>query len=94
MVSLVEELDEMEPSLEVDGWRGRWRDGGWNAPTIDDLNRETEREFDRAGVRETTDEDRARVEPRTAAGRLMVQDDRGRLADWGIHRMLVIRRAG
>ena len=63
---------------------------GWNAPTIDDLNRETGRKFDGAGVRETTDEDRARVEPRTAAGRLMMQDDRKRLLDRGIYRMLVI----
>ena len=94
LVSLVEELGETEPSLKADGRPGRWRDGGWNAPTIDDLNRETGREFDRAGVRETTDEDRARVEPLTMAGRLMAQDDRGRLLDRGIHRMLMIDARG
>ena len=69
-------------------------DTGWNAPTIDDLNRETGRNFDRAGVRETTDEDRARVEPRTAAGRLMTQDDQSSLPDRGIQRMLAIDARG
>lgn len=69
---------------------GSTGDTGWNAPTIDDLNGETGRDFDRAGVRETTDEDQARVRPLTAAGRQMMQDDRGRLRERGIHRMLVI----
>ena len=89
-VSLFEELVVMEWSGADDGRITGRGDAGWNAPTIDDLNRETGREFDRAGVRETTDEDRARAEPRTAAGRLTAQDDRGRLLDRGIHRMLVM----
>ena len=38
---------------------------GWNAPTIEDLNGDTEREFDWTGVRETTEEDLARLEPDT-----------------------------
>lgn len=63
---------------------------GWNAPTIDDLNNDTDRDFDRAGVRETTDEDRERLKPETAVGRRIAQYDEARLRERGIHRMMVI----
>ena len=39
---------------------------GWNAPTIADLNEDTERDFDRTGIRKTTDEDQARLRPKSA----------------------------
>jgi len=43
-------------------------DSGWNALTVDDLNEDTDREFDWTGVAETTGEDLARLEPETDAG--------------------------
>ena len=63
---------------------------GWNAPTIDDLNNDTDRDFDRAGVRETTDEDRESLKPETAVARRIAQYDEARLRERGIHRMMVI----
>ena len=63
---------------------------GWNAPTIDDLNENTRRDFDWTGVEETTAEDRARLEPETDEGRRIVQSDRERLRELGILRMMVM----
>ena len=63
---------------------------GWSVPTIDDLNIDTERDFDRAGVRETTDEDRERLRPETGEGLRITQYDRDRLRERGIYRMMVI----
>ena len=63
---------------------------GWNAPTIDDLNEDTGRDFDGIGVAETTDEDRARLEPGTAAGRQIAERDRERARERGISRMMAI----
>ena len=63
---------------------------GWNAPTIDDLNENTERDFDWTGVEETTAEDRARLDPETDEGRRTVQSDRERLRELGIFRMMVM----
>ena len=67
------------------------RDGsGWNAPSIDDLNEDTGREFDGAGVRETTGEDLARLEPGTGAGSEVAESDGERLRELAIRRMMVI----
>ena len=63
---------------------------GWNAPTIDDLNGDTEREFDRTGVWNTTSEDLARLEPDTNAGSEVAQLDGERLREQGIRRMMVM----
>lgn len=63
---------------------------GWNAPTIDDLNENTRRDFDWTGVEGTTAEDRARLEPESDEGRRIVQSDRERLRELGIFRMMVI----
>ena len=63
---------------------------GWNAPTIDDLNENTRRDFDWTGVDETTAEDRARLKPETDEGRRIVQADRERLRELGIFRMMVM----
>ncbi len=63
---------------------------GWNAPTIDDLNGDTEREFDQTGVRNTTGEDLARLEPGTGDGWQMAQSDGERLRELGIRRMMVM----
>ena len=63
---------------------------GWNAPTIDDLNEETGRQFDRTGVGETTGEDLARLEPDTHAGSAVAQSDGERLRELGIRRMMVM----
>lgn len=63
---------------------------GWNAPTIEDLNGDTEREFDGTGVRETTGEDLARLEPGTGAGSEVAESDGERLRNLGIRRMMVL----
>ena len=65
-------------------------DSGWNAPTIQDLNDDTGREFDGTGVRETTGEDLARLEPGTGAGSGVAQSDGERLRRVGIRRMMVM----
>ena len=62
----------------------------WNAPTIDDLNGDTEREFDWAGVRNTTGEDLARLESGTEAESEVTQSDGHRLRELGIRRMMVL----
>jgi len=89
--------------IPVEGWRKRLVpigpiDGGavspdssgWNVPTIEDLNEDTGRDFDRAGVEETTEEDLARLEPNTEHGRRIAQSDRGRSKELGISRMMVM----
>ena len=63
---------------------------GWKAPTVDDLNGDTGRQFDRIGVGETTEEDRARVEPDTENGREMARRDAERLRALRLSRMLVM----
>lgn len=63
---------------------------GWNAPTIDDLNEDTGRDFDGTGVAETTDEDRARLEAGTAAGRQIARQDQERAHARGVSRMMAI----
>ncbi len=65
-------------------------ESGWNAPTINELNGKTERDFDRTGVAETTEEDLTRLEPNTEAGRNMLSRDRARLLELGMSRMLVM----
>ena len=62
----------------------------WNAPTVDDLNEDWDREFDRAGVGETTEEDRARLEPDTQAGRKIALWDEDRLRELRLSRMMVV----
>ena len=63
---------------------------GWNAPTVDDLNDETDREFDWTGVEETADEDRARLEPDTERGWQIARSDEERLRELGIYRMMAM----
>lgn len=63
---------------------------GWNAPTADDLNEDTEREFDPMGVHQTTEEDRARLEPDTENGREMAHRDEERFRKLRLSRMLVM----
>ena len=63
---------------------------GWNAPTIDDLNEDTGRDFDCTGVEKTKAEDRARLEPETDEGRRIVRSDGERLRELGICRMMVM----
>ena len=63
---------------------------GWNAPTIDDLNEDTGRDFDRAGVRETTNDDLERLRPEKAVERNIVEPDQDRLHKRGIQRMMVM----
>ncbi len=65
-------------------------DSGWNAPTIDDLNGDTEREFDWTGVRNNTGEDLARLESGTEAEFEVAQSDGERLRELGIRRMMVM----
>ena len=63
---------------------------GWDAPTVDDLNDETEREFDWTGVAKTTDEDQARLAPETERGWQITRSDEERLRELGICRMMAI----
>lgn len=63
---------------------------GWNAPTVDDLNENTDRAFDPVGVRETSPEDRARLEPDSENGRQMARWDEERLREQRLSRMLVM----
>lgn len=63
---------------------------GWNAPTVDDLNEDTDREFDPIGVHRTTPEDRARLELDTDSGIEVARMDEERLRDLGICRLLVM----
>ena len=82
-----------QPRLSVvaDDMRAEAGDGsGWNAPTVDDLNGETDREFDRTGVRNTTGEDLARLEPGTGIRSELAQSEGERLRKAGIRRMMVM----
>ncbi len=62
---------------------------GWNAPTVDDLNEDTGRLFDRTGVWETSSEDLARLELDTDAGSEMASDGE-RLRELGMRWMMVM----
>ena len=66
------------------------RHSGWNAPTVDDLNGDTGKDFDRTGVEETTPEDKERLVAATVEGHRMARGDQARLLDLGISRMVVI----
>ena len=72
------------------GEREAARRSGWNAPTVDDLNEDTGREFDRIGVAETTAEDLERLLAETDEGWRIAQHDREQLHDRGICRMIVM----
>lgn len=65
-------------------------DARWNPPTVRDLNDEIVGAFDQSGVRETTDEDRARVETDTPDAEEIRFADRERLLERRIPRMLVM----
>ena len=78
------------PSFVVDETAEPVGGSGWNAPTVDDLNEDTDREFDPIGVRQTTEEDRARLEPDTENGREMARWDEERLRQLRLSRMLVM----
>ena len=78
------------PLVEVDEAPEPSDAAGWNAPTVDDLNDETDREFDWTGVEETTEEDRARLEPDTERGRQIARSDEARLRELGIYRMMAM----
>ena len=62
----------------------------WNAPSVDDLNGDTGREFDRTGVRNTTRVDLAGLEPGTGARSEVAPSDGERLRKLGIRRMMVM----
>ena len=62
----------------------------WNVPSVDDLNGDTDREFDRTGVRNTTGEDLARLESGAGAGSELALADGERLRKLGIRRMMLM----
>ena len=68
-------VDEMAEAEDV---------SGWSAPTIQDLNDDTGREFDGTGVWDTTEEDLARLESGTSVGSEVAQSDGERLRRVGI----------
>ena len=78
------------PSVDKGNEMGQTGSTGWNAPTIDDLNINTGRDFDRTGVEQTTDEDLARLRPETALGREITEHDQNRLRKRRIQRMMVM----
>lgn len=63
---------------------------GWNAPTVNDLNEDPGRQFDRTGVAETTAEDHERLRAETDEGQWVARYDRERLHERGICRMIVM----
>lgn len=78
------------PSFVVDETAEPADGSGWNAPTVDDLNEDTDRAFDPIGVRESSPEDRARLEPDSENGRDMARRDERRLRELRLSRMLVM----
>ena len=78
------------PSFVVDATAEPADGSGWNAPTVDDLNEDTDRVFDPVGVRQTTEEDWARLEPDSENGREMARWDEERLREQRLSRMLVM----
>ena len=70
--------------------RGPTSSTGWNAPTIQDLNDQSRRNFDPTGVEEITTEDRARLRPESDEGQRVARYDHHRLCERGIQRMMVI----
>ncbi|MCY3878640.1 MAG: hypothetical protein OXF74_05610, partial [Rhodobacteraceae bacterium] len=87
---------EIPPAKALSPWFEKCRlgDSGWNAPSIDDLNGDTEREFDQTGVRNTTEEDLVRLEPETGVGPEVARLDGARLQELGIRRMMVVDARG
>ena len=77
-------------AVAIDGAEEPADGSGWNVPTVDDLNEDTDREFDRIGVEETSEEDRTRLEPDTANGREMARWDEERLRELRLSRMMVV----
>ena len=68
--------------------------GGWNVPTVDDLNEDTDRDFDRTGVSETTADDLAEFDKGSAVGSSAARSDKGRLEASGIRLLLVMDGRG
>ena len=66
------------------------RNSGWNAPTIDHLNGDTEGDFEQTGVEETNNEDLERMLSDTDAGWYRSKSDREWLGDLGICRIIVM----
>ncbi|MYE00148.1 MAG: hypothetical protein F4Y03_02550 [Alphaproteobacteria bacterium] len=73
---------------------GKIKSSGWNYPTIDDLNEDTSREYDRTGVVETRPRDIARFEHRIEEDGRIAEDEEIDPRETGIaYRMFVdIRR--
>ena len=79
----------LAPLVKVDRSIEQGKATAWHPPTVDDLNEETDREFDRCGVAETTAADRARLEPDMRTGHEIARIDEARLRELGISRMMV-----
>ena len=77
-------------TVAIEGEKEPVDGSGWNTPTADDLNEDTARPFDRTGVGETAEEDRARLEPDSKEGREMARSDVERLRNLRLSRMLVM----
>lgn len=68
--------------------------GGWNAPTVYDLNEDTDRDYDRTGVSETTAADLAEFDTGTDVDSSVARSDKGRLEASGIRLLLVMDGRG
>lgn len=78
-------------SISVADFRDRdFAERRWNPPTVEDLNDDRKRDFDRTGVGETTAEDLERLAPETEVRERRHHRDLEGLRQRGVHRMIVM----
>ena len=78
------------PLIEVSEVPERFSKSSWRFPTVDDLNHDESQDFDWTGVRETNEEDLARLGPDAESGSSLMPFEEERLRDLGIHLMLIM----
>ena len=91
-VSLVSHIVSLRADYLGDDGKGRSPEEGWKAPTIADLNRGWDGDFDSTGVAKTNEEDLKRLRSAMAGRTYLGQEDQAKdrgEAFW-IPRMLVI----
>ncbi|MYB88548.1 MAG: hypothetical protein F4X93_01100 [Proteobacteria bacterium] len=81
---------EIARGMEDEGQISERDNVGWNAPTIDDLNQNTQGNFDKEGVHPTTREELMMVMSDKHEGSSNVEFDRAWFLSQGIHRLLAI----
>ena len=91
-VSFVRDVEALNVDDLGDVGKGQSPEEGWKAPTIADLNRGWEGDFDRTGVSETNEEDLKRLRSAMAGGTYLGREDQAKDHGeaFGTPRMLVI----